>query len=74
MATWAAVENGGLLTESNCPHRVIAERFPELCEAEEAFLAKVFGASIERRSRIAGGCGTCTYHVAFGDTEGEDAR
>lgn len=71
MASWTGADNGGMLTESNCPHRVIAERFPELCEAEEAFLAQVFGASIERRSRIAGGCGTCTYHVAFEHVEGE---
>ncbi len=71
MATWADAENGGLLTESNCPHRFIAERFPELCDAEEAFLAHVFGGSVERRSRIAGGCGTCTYHVAFDAAQGE---
>ena len=74
MASWASSENGGMLTESNCPHRVVAERFPELCEAEEAFLAQVFGAAIERRSRIAGGCGTCSYHVAFEQVEGEVAR
>lgn len=71
MATWSDAEDGGLLTESNCPHRFIAERFPELCDAEEAFLAQVFVGSVERRSRIAGGCGTCTYHVAFDAAQGE---
>ena len=75
MATWARAAEGGLLTEHNCPHRLIAERFPEVCDAEERFLAEVFGAPVERRSRIAGGCGTCSYRVTPGDaTEGEEAR
>jgi DeoR family suf operon transcriptional repressor len=64
MATWVAAATGGLLTEHNCPHRLIAERFPEVCAAEEKFLAQVFGVPIERRSRIAGGCGTCSYRIA----------
>lgn len=71
MATWEAADDGGLLTESNCPHRLIVERFPELCDAEEAFLTQVFGAAVVRRSRIAGGCGTCTYRVAFEPAESE---
>lgn len=68
MATWAHAAEGGLLTEHNCPHRLIAERFPEVCVAEERFLAEAFGAPVERRSRIDGGCGTCSYSVAVGDT------
>lgn len=64
MATWAEATEGGLLTEHNCPHRLIAERFPEVCVAEERFLTQVFGVPIERRSRIADGCGTCSYRVA----------
>lgn len=75
MATWVAAATGGLLTEHNCPHRLIAERFPEVCAAEEKFLAQVFGAPIERRSRIAGGCGTCSYRIAHpgGQDAGEEA-
>jgi DeoR family suf operon transcriptional repressor len=65
MATWVAAATGGLLTEHHCPHRLIAERFPEVCAAEEKFLAQVFGAPIERRSRMAGGCGTCSYRIAL---------
>ena len=60
----AEATEGGLLTEHNCPHRLIAERFPEVCVAEERFLTQVFGVPIERRSRIADGCGTCSYRVA----------
>lgn len=75
MATWKHAAEGGLLTEHNCPHRLIAERFPEVCQAEERFLVEVFGVPVERRSHIDGGCGTCSYRVATGDaTEGEEAR
>ena len=67
MATWREGGEGGMLVEHHCPHRVVAERFPEMCQAEERVLQAAFGADIDRRSRIAGGCGTCSYHV----TEGE---
>lgn len=72
MATWADAAEGGLLTEHNCPHRLIAERFPEVCTAEERFLTQVFGVPVERRSRIAGGCGTCSYRVATGGAAVEE--
>lgn len=72
MATWSEDGEGGLLTEHNCPHRLVAERFPEVCAAEERFLAQVFGVPVERRSRIAGGCGTCSYRVAAGAAAGKE--
>lgn len=65
MATWSSAAAEGLLTEYNCPHRLIAERFPEICEAEERFLSQVFDRPVERQSRIAGGCGTCSYRIAL---------
>lgn len=74
MATWRPAEDGGVLTEHNCPHRVVAERFPEVCAAEEAFLTQAFGRPVARRSRIAGGCGTCSYHVAGSAAENEETR
>lgn len=63
VASWVAAGEGGMLTEHNCPHRTVAERFPEVCEAEEQFLARAFGAGVRRESRIAGGCGCCRYQV-----------
>jgi DeoR family suf operon transcriptional repressor len=63
MATWRSLPNGGVLTEHNCPHRMVAERFPEVCADEEAFLAQAFGATVQRQSHIAAGCGSCSYHV-----------
>lgn len=65
MATWQPAADGGVLTEHNCPQRMVAERFPEVCAAEEAFLAQAFGATIERQSHIAAGCGSCSYHVTI---------
>jgi DeoR family suf operon transcriptional repressor len=65
MATWEQAQDGGVLIEHNCPHRLIAERFPEICRAEEAFLSRAFGAAVIRQSQISGGCGTCTYRVSY---------
>jgi DeoR family suf operon transcriptional repressor len=65
MATWEQGQDGGVLIEHNCPHRLIAERFPEICRAEEAFLGRAFGVAVTRQSQISGGCGTCTYRVSY---------
>jgi predicted ArsR family transcriptional regulator len=65
MATWEPTPDGGRLVEHNCPHRLIAERFPEVCAAEEAFLAQAFGGTVERQSHIAAGCGSCSYQVTL---------
>lgn len=73
MATWHHGQEVGVLTEHNCPHRLIAERFPEVCQAEEACLSRLFGVTVERRSRIAAGCGTCSYRVAIAPTQKEQA-
>jgi len=73
MATWEPGLSGGILVEHNCPHRLVAERFPEVCAAEEAFLAQAFGGTIERQSHIAAGCGSCSYHVTIGDPRTEGA-
>ncbi|MGH7583189.1 MAG: helix-turn-helix transcriptional regulator [Gemmatimonadales bacterium] len=72
MATWEGGAHGGVLTEHHCPHRVVAERFPEICAAEEAFLRDAFGGEVTRRSHITEGCGTCSYHVAPADGAAED--
>ena len=45
--------------------RAVAERFPEVCAAEEEFLQTVLGAAVERRTHIVQGCNACQYHVSF---------
>ncbi len=51
------------LVEHNCPIQQVAERFPEVCEAEARFLAEVFEADVTRGKHIASGCGTCEYQI-----------
>lgn len=51
------------LVEHNCPIQHVAERFPEVCDAEARFLAEVLEAQVIRDAHIASGCGTCEYQV-----------
>ena len=51
------------LVEHNCPIPEVAQRFPEVCEAEARFLAEVLAADVTRGSHIASGCSTCEYEV-----------
>jgi DeoR family suf operon transcriptional repressor len=74
MATWQATASGGTLTEHNCPHRVVAERFPEVCADEEAFLSRAFGTTVQRQTHIAAGCGCCSYQVTLSPPTTGDAQ
>ncbi len=65
MAEWKAEEGAFSLSEHNCAIRAVAERFPEVCAAEEDFLQTVLGAAVERRTHIVQGCNACQYHVSF---------
>ncbi|HEY9514698.1 MAG TPA: helix-turn-helix domain-containing protein [Gemmatimonadaceae bacterium] len=68
MPEWQATPDGGALIEHNCAIFAVAEQFPEVCDAEERFLARTLGASIERSSHILSGCGACGYNVRFRPT------
>ena len=68
MPEWRPDAHGGALMEHNCAILAVAEQFPEVCEAEERFLARALGADIERRSHILDGCGACGYNVRFRPT------
>lgn len=59
----------GTLREHNCAMQAIAVRFPEICAAEERFLAQVLGGSVERRAHIVTGCGSCDYRVRFASSD-----
>lgn len=65
MAEWRHDEGGLRLTEHNCAIRALAERFPEICEAESRFLAEVLVAAVERESHMLSGCSACEYRVRF---------
>lgn len=65
MAEWRK-EGGGLrLAEHNCAIRALAERFPEICEAEAKFLSDVLAAAVEREAHMLEGCAACEYSVRF---------
>jgi predicted ArsR family transcriptional regulator len=65
MAEWREQHDGSFatLTEHNCAVKAVAERFPELCEAEARFLETVLRGPVERRAHMLTGCGACEYLV-----------
>jgi DeoR family suf operon transcriptional repressor len=65
MAEWNAAEGSFRLAEHNCALRAVAERFPEICAAEERFLQRVLAATVERRAHIVSGCNACEYAITF---------
>lgn len=77
MAEWDEREGRFRLAEHNCALRAVAERFPEICAAEEKFLQRILAASVERRQHIVAGCNTCEYAITFdapGPSAGEGGR
>jgi len=67
MAEWHDGEGEFRLTEHHCAIRALAERFPEICEAEARFLGEVLAAAVERESHMLNGCSACEYKVRFAD-------
>lgn len=65
MAEWNAGEGGVRLTEHNCAIRALAERYPEICAAEERFLEEVLAAAVQREAHMLDGCTACEYRVRF---------
>lgn len=70
MAEGAAGPCCGTLVEHHCPIRAVAERFPEVCAAEQKVVALALGGTVERRRHLLAGDGACEYHVRFADGEG----
>lgn len=66
MPDWEGSAEGGTLTEHNCAVRAVAERFPEICAAEERFLRAALGAAVDLRAHVlTAGCSACEYQVQF---------
>jgi DeoR family suf operon transcriptional repressor len=64
MAEAGREEGGGLsLRKYNCALREVAERFPELCAAEVAFMEELLGARLDRRAHLLAGCNMCEYRI-----------
>ncbi|MFN8653348.1 MAG: winged helix-turn-helix transcriptional regulator [Gemmatimonadales bacterium] len=69
MAEWRKEDGGLRLAEHNCAIRALAERFPEICEAEAKFLSDVLAAAVEREAHMLEGCAACEYSVRFPERE-----
>jgi len=72
MAEWQESSGTFRLSEHNCAIRAVAERFPEVCSAEQKFLQDVLGDAVERRTHIASGCNACEYAITFGGEQGRE--
>lgn len=60
---YMAEARAGVLTEHNCPLRAVAERFPEICDAEAQLLEAALGAPVTRTAHVLAGCDCCQYSV-----------
>lgn len=65
MTVWDGGHDEGTLTAHNCAMRAVAQRFPEICEAERHFLTEVLSADVTRQSHMLSGCSACEYHIDF---------
>ena len=51
------------LCQGHCPVQHVAERFPELCEAETATFSRLLGVDVRRLATLAQGDHVCTTHI-----------
>ena len=62
-ATTQTAGTGEQLCQHHCPVAHVAEKFPELCEAETEVFARLLGTHVQRLATIAHGDGVCTTYV-----------
>lgn len=62
-AAESPVTDGEQLCQHHCPVAHVAERFPQLCEAETEVFARLLKTHVQRIATIAHGDGVCTTHV-----------
>lgn len=64
MPEWRATADGGLsILLHTCPLRSVADRLPEVAEAETRFLTRLFGVPMERHDHHDAGPGACEYRL-----------
>ncbi|GHA81938.1 helix-turn-helix transcriptional regulator [Streptomyces termitum] len=57
---------GEQLCQHHCPVAHVAERYPQLCEAETEFFSRLLGTHVQRLATIAHGDGVCTTFIPHG--------
>ncbi|ETA00955.1 ArsR family transcriptional regulator [Frankia sp. B2] len=65
-ASVSELPTGLQICQHHCPVQFVAERFPALCDAETAVLARVLDTHVQRLATIAHGDGVCTTHIPAG--------
>ncbi|SFC80769.1 helix-turn-helix transcriptional regulator [Streptomyces aidingensis] len=63
VARAAPAAAGEQLCQHHCPVAHVAERFPQLCEAETEAFSRLLGTHVQRLATIAHGDGVCTTFV-----------
>lgn len=61
MAEAHATEGGAVVREHHCAIRDVAERFPEICAAEQEFVERMLAVPVTRTAHILDGCSCCEY-------------
>jgi len=72
MAEWSETDGVFRFAEHNCALRAVAEKYPEICAAEEKFLEAALGAVVARRTHIVSGCNACEYAVTFNTPQAQE--
>lgn len=72
MAEWSETDGVFRFAEHNCALRAVAEKYPEICAAEEKFLEAALGAVVARRTHIVSGCNACEYAVTFNAPQAQE--
>jgi predicted ArsR family transcriptional regulator len=62
-ATARSAPVGEQLCQHHCPVAHVAEKFPQLCEAETEVFSQVLGTHVQRLATIAHGDGVCTTFI-----------
>jgi predicted ArsR family transcriptional regulator len=62
-ATVHEVASGVQLCQHHCPVSEVAQRFPQLCDAETEAIGRLLGTHVQRLATIAHGDGVCTTHI-----------
>ncbi|TDT32863.1 helix-turn-helix transcriptional regulator [Naumannella halotolerans] len=63
VASVEPAHGGEQLCQHHCPIASVAEKFPELCEAETQAFADLLGVHVQRLATIADGDGVCTTNI-----------
>jgi DeoR family suf operon transcriptional repressor len=68
MAEAHSTGDSTVVREHHCAIRDVAERFPEICAAEQEFVERMLAVPVTRTSHILDGCSCCEYATTMTTT------